>query len=259
MMENNVVASSQQSQPNNGLPGVALGASTSSIHGIPTDNPFEMLADEINRLDDQDPEQEQVPPAGKKVRCPPIYVYNTNVCDINSIATALALNKDEYLQRVSRGVIQLTVKNQNSFNSFVAHLKEKDVRFYTHRMPDETPTRFVLSGLPVFTVPEVITELKNINIVPTNVKQLNATTSGDSALYIVEFKRGTCKLQDLRKIRSLFNVIVNWRPYSKKVTDIVQCFRCQQFGHGMSHCHLQPKCVKCGELHLTKIAGFRKK
>lgn len=58
-------------------------------------------------------------------------------------------------------------------------------------------------------------------------------------------------MQDLQKIDSLFNVIVWWRHYSKKKSDVVQCFRCQQFGHGMRNCHLEAKCVKCGERHQT--------
>lgn len=260
-MENNLAASSQQSRRNNGAPRANVEKTTSSILNIPTENEFEMLAlaENSDQQEDEAREQIQTLPANRKVRCPPIFVYNKTVCDINSIATSLAINKDEYLQRVSRGVIQLTVKSQIHFTKFVSHFEEMDIRFYTHRLPDETPTRFVLSGLPVFSADEVMTELKSFNIEPMSVKQLSASTSGDSALFLVAFKRGSCKLQDLRKVRSLFNVIINWRPYSRKSTDIVQCFRCQQFGHGMSHCHLQPKCVKCGELHLTKDCTIPKK
>ena len=31
-----------------------------------------------------------------------------------------------------------------------------------------------------------------------------------------------------------------------------QCHRCQSFGHVDKACFMQPKCVKCGNQHLTK-------
>lgn len=37
----------------------------------------------------------------------------------------------------------------------------------------------------------------------------------------------------------------------KNKTGTGQCFRCQKFGHSASKCHANPKCVKCGEDHLS--------
>ena len=39
-------------------------------------------------------------------------------------------------------------------------------------------------------------------------------------------------------------------PRNRK--DIVQCYRCQAFGHTRSYCNRAPRCVKCGEAHLTQ-------
>lgn len=251
MFENNEPAPSQQCRDNN--------VPSRIIAGVSTHNEFEMLAVDDDQQEEPARVSNQTSHAIKKVRCPPIYVYNKSVVEINAIATSLAMNKGEYVQRIGRGVIQITVKDQNIFTSLVSYCKANDIRFYTHSLPDETPIRFVLSGLPVFNNDEVVTELKTVNIEPESVKLLKASPSGDSAIYLVAFKRGACKLQDLRKVRYLFSVVVNWRPFAKRAADIVQCFRCQQFGHGMSHCNLQPKCVKCGELHFTKNCAIPKK
>ncbi|GFU99384.1 nucleic-acid-binding protein from transposon X-element [Trichonephila clavipes] len=32
---------------------------------------------------------------------------------------------------------------------------------------------------------------------------------------------------------------------------VTQCYKCQQFNHTASNCHIKPKCLKCGEPHQT--------
>lgn len=130
-------------------------------------------------------------------------------------------------------------------------LKEAEVRFYTHGTSDETPVKIVLSGLPVFPEEEIRRELANEFVYPKSVRQLGKSKYGDYALYLLQFDKGAAKLQELQQIKALFNVIVRWRHYSRKKSDVVQCFRCQQYGHGMKNCHLEAKCVKCGERHQT--------
>lgn len=249
---------SKQSRKHHAL-SVNDGMRSQLLDGIATQNEFDMLSDEDEGQEDLRGPAEATPVTVKKVRCPPIYVKNKSVTDVNNIITSLNINRDDYLLRVSRGTIQVSLKNQDHFSSLFTYLKVNDIAFFTHRAQADIPAKFVLSGLPAFSIEEVSSEMKVNNLLPIDVKMLKATSSGDSALFVVSFKRGTYKLQELKQVRSMFNVIVNWRPFSKKATDIVQCFRCQQFGHGMNHCYLQPKCVKCGELHLTNECKIPKK
>jgi len=39
-------------------------------------------------------------------------------------------------------------------------------------------------------------------------------------------------------------------PYKKK--DLVQCHRCQRYNHSRRYCNRSPRCVKCGDDHLTE-------
>lgn len=91
------------------------------------------------------------------------------------------------------------------------------------------------------------------------MKLLYSSNTGDTALFLLTFPKGIVKLQDLKRTKSLFNVIIGWRHYIRKRSETVQCFRCQQFGHGMKNCNLQPKCVKCGEFHLSRECQLPKK
>ena len=67
------------------------------------------------------------------------------------------------------------------------------------------------------------------------------------------------KLQDLRKVKSIFQVMVSWKYFTRRLTDAAQCHRCQRFGHGSRNCNLPPKCVKCGESHFTEKCSLPQK
>lgn len=223
---------------------------------VPTLNVFDILSTDDDPQDaagtgdgGNNEKDEQQPKT--KVRCPPIVVYGKTVVEINNIMATLGIGPDDYTLRLGKERIQIQTKCKQRFTTVVDALKSDDVRFYTHGTSDATPIKIVLYGLPNFDLEEIKEELKINEISPLDVKLLHSSNRGDSALYLLTFAKGTIRLQELQKTKSLFNVIVGWRFYTRKTTDAVQCFRCQQFGHGMRNCNLQAKCVKCGELHLT--------
>ena len=240
-----------------------------TVPGIPTSNEFEMLSDYGDISDDNNDDDAttavaagaanaaasaaaKTSPASTKIRCPPIFVYGSSVIELNRMIAQTPVTQPDYRLRVSKNHIQVSVKTKPHFVEMVNVLEASNTRFYTHGTSDEIPVKVILSGLPAFSVEEVKQELGYGNIFPTSVRQLATAKQGDYSLYLLQFPRGTIKLQDLQKTKALFNVIVKWRYYEKKKQDVVQCFRCQQYGHGMRNCHLEAKCVKCGELHQTK-------
>lgn len=221
-----------------------------AVPNIPTDNPYDtlMVNDDVI-VDSQDVVTQQLVP---KVHCPPIFVQNYTVKDINKLMSSLEGGDKNYTLKMIKGGIRVQVKEKAKFTAVVAALKSKNVKFFTHGTSDEIPIRIVLSGLPLFDVKEVQEELNLENVCPAEVKLLHYSEAEDSALYLLKFPKGAVKLKDLQKIKVLFSVIVSWRYFSRKIGDVIQCFRCQKFGHGMRNCNMEAKCVKCGELHLTK-------
>ena len=51
----------------------------------------------------------------------------------------------------------------------------------------------------------------------------------------------------LREIREVFHHRVTWEAPHRP--DLVQCYRCQRFGHTAKHCNFQCRRVKCPETH----------
>ncbi|XP_022164153.1 uncharacterized protein LOC111029454 [Myzus persicae] len=57
---------------------------------------------------------------------------------------------------------------------------------------------------------------------------------------------------EIFKLRTICHSIVKIEePHSRR--DIPQCHRCQNYGHTRTYCNRQPRCVRCGQAHLTDM------
>lgn len=224
--------SSTSDQLNNHRPGTQPGGGTG---GFPTFNQYEALDFDISGDDEENNNNggdgetaaagngaavgsvvKNPVPVPTKVRCPPIFVYGSSVPALNRLLSTTQLGIDDYHLRVNKGHIQIRVSTKIHFTAVVSKLKNSDAQFYTHGTSDETPVKIVLSGLPVFPVEDVKLELESVFLRPTSVRQMGKSKHGDYALYLLQFEKGTVKLQELQQIKALFNVIVRWRHYSKR-------------------------------------------
>lgn len=215
---------------------------------VPVHNSFDILSTD----DDAMPATQQgCQNEGKKtVRCPPITVRNKSIADINQMISSLG-GDGKFTLRNNSGSVQIRVKCSDLFKQIENCLKEAKVEFFTHSTREEATVKIVLSGLPVFEYEDLVAELEKNNIRPREIKLLSESDDGNSALYLLHFDKGHIKLNTLREVRHLFNVIVWWRYFTKKKSDVIQCYRCQRFGHGSRHCNMMVRCVKCGEQHTS--------
>lgn len=183
-----------------------------------------------------------------KTRCPPITVRNKSAIEINRLISRVGGGGGNYSLRNFEKAVQIKVKCAELFQKITAELKQINAEFFTHAKPEEALVKIVLSGLPLFEIDYLIEELEKNNICPRDVKVLSKSDDGNRALYLLNFPKGTVKLTQLREVKCILNVVVWWRFYTRK-NDVMQCFRCQGFGHGSRYCNMTPRCVKCGGKH----------
>lgn len=197
-----------------------------------------------------------------RVRVPPIHITGVSTSAINNLLRGAGILSTEFRLKLAKATVQLRISTKEAFDCAVTMLKENAMEFFTHSTSDNIPVKFVLSGLPLFSINGLLAELKNAGFSPQEIKIMSKrkTDFEEYAVYLVYFQRGTVKLQDLRKKAAvLFNVVATWRFFSKRPTDAAQCHRCQRFGHGSANCYLNPQCVKCGNAHLTNECPLPKK
>ncbi|KAG8246104.1 hypothetical protein J6590_092397 [Homalodisca vitripennis] len=102
------------------------------------------------------------------------------------------------------------------------YLLENKVNFFTRSLPGTSPLKVTISGLPPFTTPEPIADA----LVERNF------AVGDV------FKLKTSRV----------------KPY-RKPPGLIQCHRCQHFGHGSDTCGREQRCMRCGGPHNATIAA----
>ncbi|GFW12017.1 nucleic-acid-binding protein from transposon X-element [Trichonephila clavipes] len=142
--------------------------------------------------------------------------------------------------------------NTDEQNTAVKHtLRSLGYKFYVITPKNERPIKIVIKGFPKTADPENIkTDLEAEGFEPDKVTQLiGRRTKQKLPIFLVTLPRSieNLKIFDLKTLAHL-NITVD--GYNGK--GVTQCYTCQNFHHNSDNCFLNPRCLKCGEEHLTK-------
>ena len=111
--------------------------------------------------------------------------------------------------RLQKDKVTIKTFTRQSYEKVLGALKAADIKYYTYDRPDKVPVKIVLSGYPSVTIPELLDDLaEEHEIKPREAKMLSkkVTAIGECVLYLLYFDRGSVKIQDLRRIKSM----VSW-------------------------------------------------
>ncbi|GFS92078.1 nucleic-acid-binding protein from transposon X-element [Trichonephila clavipes] len=143
-------------------------------------------------------------------------------------------------------------------NRAVKHtMKSLGYRFYVITPKNERPIKIVIKGFPKTANPETIKADLEEGFEPDKVIQLiGRRTKQKLSIFLVILPRSieNLKIFDLKTLAHL-NITVD--GYNGK--GITQCYTCQNFHHNSDNCFLQPRCLKCGEEHLTKDCPIKQR
>lgn len=163
------------------------------------------------------------------------------------------ITKNDILIRYTKNNTLLYTKNRTNYINVLQYLKEEnknEVRFHTYTPKEEKTHAFVIRGLDNKPEPEeIITAFQNEHEIEIKTVYEMKTTS--RPLYmIVTSSALTLKYlsQNIRYVMGI-RIYIEERRNNRKV---IQCRRCQQWGHATSNCFRQERCVRCAGEHLTK-------
>jgi hypothetical protein len=197
----------------------------------------------------------------KNTKPPPLTLLNIDITKIQTELRQLALSESYNLKLTGDGTKVFT-SNQDDYkkvkNSFITNKRH----FFTHQLPEDQLTKFVLSGLHKMPIAEVFEALDKAGKTPKLVKQMNIKNEKhkNHALFIIYFlKSAKTKLADLQQIRVVNFMRVSWSHFQNKRSGPTQCSKCLRFGHGTQNCHAEARCIRCAQQHASKdcplIAG----
>lgn len=224
--------------------------SSSSVTSI--NNRFDPLQSDFNTSATQNEITKVV--NKKKAYIPPIVIQGMDLTKFNEFIVSNKI-KDYKIKLISVG-IKLTLNDIIEYNNITAALKKLDLEFFSFSNYDTNPIKILLTGLPLVNIDELKDEIiiagvakeYILEIVPLKGDEKNHNVH-KNVNYLIKFDKSKIKLQDVKKVKSLFNIIIRWFPHVNYRRGPTQCRNCQMYGHGTSHCHRKIRCKKCGENH----------
>lgn len=229
-------------------------------HPLPLKNRFSPLQDD-SEMDAKDAENEtdeddnEVQPTTsnetKKIPTPPPIVLHSKINDHKYFTQVLNTNiKKGYHLKFTKEKTNIYIKDMDEYKHYITKLEKENVEFHTYTTKDRKTHAFVVWGLD--SNPEIEELEEEIKIqVNTNAIKVYRMKATRRPAYLVSTPN-TIKLSYLSsKVRYLLNTKIKWeRHYNSKL--IIQCHRCQEWGHATTNCRAAPVCLKCADGHWTK-------
>ncbi|GFY27867.1 nucleic-acid-binding protein from transposon X-element [Trichonephila clavipes] len=174
-----------------------------------------------------------------------------NKSQVDTIKKVLTLKTTgEYIKLYSNTTEQNRIVRQT--------LIQLGYRFYVITPKNERPIKVVIKGFPKKANPEDIKkDLEKEGFEPERVTQLvGRRTKQLLPIFQVTLPRTieNLKIFDLKTLAHL-NITVD--GYNGR--GVTQCFSCNNFHHNADNCYLKPRCLKCGEEHLTKDCPIKQR
>jgi hypothetical protein len=213
---------------------------------ISTYDRFEILKSTHHSVDTTETEssQEKIPPP------PPIFI--DDVIDIQAMIKAIeeVVNKEDYQLKIRNNHVQILPTDPDSYRKLIKVLKALNAKFYTYQLKQERSFRVILHNIHYSAnLDELKYELQNLGHEVTNINNIRHKMTKDPlSVFFVELKRKPNN-KEIYNINRLMNSIVKFEPFIKK--EIVQCKRCQRYGHTQKYCNLNYCCAKCAGPHST--------
>ncbi|KAF7381273.1 hypothetical protein HZH68_016148 [Vespula germanica] len=145
-------------------------------------------------------------------------IFLEEVLDMQSMISSLekVVKKENYSLKANNDKVKILPKNADAYKKIVKQLKTANARFHIYQFKQDRTFKVVL---------------RNIH----------------HSANMVELK------EELLLLGYEILNISNVKPPYKKKREIVQCKRCQQYGHTQRYCNSNFRCVKCSGYHLTIV------
>ena len=208
-------------------------------------NPFAPLA-EIEEMS-----TDSGAPTDKPIIPPPIFVNNVN--NINLVIQEFRSYEPATFKYASyNDKIKINFMTIDGYRRAVNFLDDKKAEYYTYQLKSDRTFRVVIRGLHHTTdVSMIKEELRNngydcAQILPI----LHPVTKAPLPMFFVDLKPNP-KNSEIYNLTRLYHAVVKVEPPRPKRT-VIQCVKCQEFGHSKNYCHKKERCVKCDGNHATQ-------
>lgn len=226
----------------------------SNKYGLMTDKSEEQIEDASSSSSSSN---------AKKQRIPPIVVCVSDFAGFRKEILNFLQGIKVSFQIARKGDCRVLPESADDREKLLSYLTEKKHKFYTYDDKSERLFKVVLKGLP--------SEDKSLDMIKDEIKDLlgfapaqvikmkqkshpgNSRRGISQELYLVHFNKNELNnMQALKKASIMSHVRVSWEHFRRpggNFQNPTQCRKCQEWGHGTKHCHMDAKCMICGSSH----------
>lgn len=232
------------------LAGAINAAMNQNRYGVNTANRFQALSDmDTDDECESDCSSDVIRAPKRPPRPPPIVIHGV-LKNTKSLLTRIeeTTKTKKFHLKYSENRTNIFFENMDNYNAFRQTIGS-EVEYHTYTPKEERTRAYVMYNLNSdLTEEEIQEELRvTFNLDVTKVTQLKNTKS---PIYMVILKNKITTKQLNTQCNILHYTKIRWANYENKRA-LIQCKRCQEWGHATSNCFSKPRCVKCIENHLT--------
>lgn len=237
-----------------------------SIHpDVQLHNRFEPLASDMEQdstlidpqVDTLTTNEATTPPRLVRTRMPPITVKKLpegNFFAQNNKLQSL-LSQPVKISYSKEGIKYYTAC-RSDYDKLYSSLQNENIEFYSHEPREAKLLQIVVKRLPTSVDSQTLREeLEKLNFSIQHVRQMSAPhqqsdgthTRRPLPVWVVTLPNNELS-QTIYQLKDINHHLVKIESY-KSTPHIIQCHKCQGFGHTSKRCNIETHCVKCGQNH----------
>ncbi|GFX21436.1 nucleic-acid-binding protein from transposon X-element [Trichonephila clavipes] len=191
----------------------------------------------------------------KKFLPPPGHLLCTNTIrgTMKTINTAFP----KLRSKLSCEFIKLYSDNSEQYRKLLHFVEENKFQFHSITPKQDRSIKVVIKGLPRDSnIEDIQEDLLEQGFHDCKVTQLiGRITKQKLPVFMVTLPRNinNTKIFDLKYLSYLS---IHVEGYEGK--GVTQCYSCNRFNHTAQNCHMNPRCIKCGQAHQTKECPIKR-
>ncbi|KAG7306961.1 hypothetical protein JYU34_007084 [Plutella xylostella] len=189
----------------------------------------------------------------RESRPPPLILYGIDdIRKLSDLIESVISRSDFNLKIITKNQLRVTCNTVETYKNLMSVVRANNLIGHTFTRKEEKCFRIVIKNLHHSTPHDAIVEELEKTGNKVRGPVINARVGQDkkpTSTFFVNLepsKNNKC----VKDIRYIYNTVVSIEQPRKQNT-VVQCKRCQQYGHSKNNCLRPYRCVKCAQNHKT--------
>jgi hypothetical protein len=241
------------SPPQNGWQNVSsskrrkVHSSTARTDTIQLHNKFSVLSTPT-----EDPPAVRPSATPRDPKPPPIFVYGvTNYSEMIGSFRNIVSDEQYIAKCRADNTVKINCQNSTTYRALIKYMRNSNIIHHTYQPKEERAYRIVLKYVHhSVNTDDIAAELEaKGHRIRQIINGRHWKTKEPLNIFFIDLEPADNNT-DVFKIQRLLNQSVNIET-PRRYSGIVQCTRCQQYGHSKTYCNKPYVCVKCGGKHNT--------